>query len=165
MQPRDGGEVSGRPSGPPSSRQTRDAILSLNEAWLHTLDEYVIDTPLSQVILPVMRACFSAERLTRFCWRKGVMAIRSLPISLASSPNSRGRDPQNPDARGILPADEVNRQERMHQKEWCGRLKLRTDCGECRWRNRLASIEPSRGSGRLRHSPHRQCTPLRRSWL
>ena len=58
MQPRDGGEVSGRPSGPPSSRQTRDAILSLNEAWLHTLDEYVIDTPLSQVILPVMRACF-----------------------------------------------------------------------------------------------------------
>ena len=58
MQPRDGGEVSGRPSGPPSSRQTRDAILSLNEAWLHTLDEYVVDTPLSQIILPVMRACF-----------------------------------------------------------------------------------------------------------
>ena len=58
MQPRDGGEVSGRPSGPPSSRQTRDAILSLNEAWLHTLDEYVIDTPLSQVILPVMRVFF-----------------------------------------------------------------------------------------------------------
>ena len=58
MKRRDGGEVSGRPSGPPSSRQTRDAILSLNEAWLHTLDEYVVDTPLSQVILPLMRACF-----------------------------------------------------------------------------------------------------------
>jgi hypothetical protein len=58
MEPREGGEVSGRPSGPPSSRQTRDAILSLNEAWLHTLDEYVVDTPLSQIILPVMRACF-----------------------------------------------------------------------------------------------------------
>jgi hypothetical protein len=58
MEPRDGGEVSGRPFGPPSSRQTRDAISSLNEAWLHTLDEYVVDTPLSQIILPVMRACF-----------------------------------------------------------------------------------------------------------
>ena len=101
MEPRDGGEVSGRPSVHRSSRQTRDDILSLNEAWLCTLDEYVIDTSLSEVILPVMRACFSAERHTRFCWRKGVMAIRSFPISLASSPNSRGCDPQKPDARGI----------------------------------------------------------------
>jgi len=58
MEARGGGEVSGRPSGHLSSRQTRDAISSLNEAWLHTLDEYVIDTPLTQVILPVMRACF-----------------------------------------------------------------------------------------------------------
>jgi len=58
MEPRGSGEVSGRPSGPLSSRQTRDAILSLNEAWLCTLDEYVIDTSLSEVILPVMRACF-----------------------------------------------------------------------------------------------------------
>ena len=58
MEPRGSGEVSGRPSGPLSSRQTRDAILSLNEAWLCTLDEYVIDTSLSEVILPVMRTCF-----------------------------------------------------------------------------------------------------------
>ena len=58
MEPRDGDKVSRRFSGHLSSRQTRDAILSLNEAWLRTLDEYVIDTPLSQVILPVMRACF-----------------------------------------------------------------------------------------------------------
>ena len=58
MESRDGGEVSGRFSGHLSSRQTRDAILSLNEAWLHTLDEYVIDTPLSQIILPMMRSCF-----------------------------------------------------------------------------------------------------------
>ena len=57
MEPRDNGEVSGRSSGHLSSRQSRDAISSLNEAWLHTLDEYVIDTPLTQVILPVMRAC------------------------------------------------------------------------------------------------------------
>jgi hypothetical protein len=58
MEPRDGGEVSGHPLGHLSSRQTGDAISSLNEAWLHTLDEYIIDTPLSQIILPVMRACF-----------------------------------------------------------------------------------------------------------
>ena len=58
MEPRDSREVSGRPSGHLSARQTRDAISSLNEAWLHTLDEYVIDKPLSKVILPVMRACF-----------------------------------------------------------------------------------------------------------
>ena len=58
MEPRDGGEVNRRPSGHLSARQTGDAISSLNEAWLHTLDEYVIDTPLSKVILPVMRACF-----------------------------------------------------------------------------------------------------------
>ena len=58
MKYRGGGEVSGRPSGHLSARQTRDAISSLNEAWLHTLDEYVIDKPLSKVILPVMRACF-----------------------------------------------------------------------------------------------------------
>ena len=58
MAPPDGGEVSRRPFGYLSSRKTRDAISSLNEAWLYALDEYVINTPLSQVILPVMRACF-----------------------------------------------------------------------------------------------------------
>jgi len=58
MEPRDGGEVSGHPFGHLSSRQTRGAISSLNETWLHTLNEYVIDTPLSQVILLLMRACF-----------------------------------------------------------------------------------------------------------
>ena len=58
MEPLDGCEVSGHPSGHLNSRQTKDAISSLNEAWLHTLDEYVIGTPLSRVILPLMRACF-----------------------------------------------------------------------------------------------------------
>jgi hypothetical protein len=58
MKPRDGDQVSWRPSAHRSSKQITNAISSLNEAWLHTLDEYVIDTPLSQVILPVMRACF-----------------------------------------------------------------------------------------------------------
>jgi len=46
------------PAGRFRSTQTQTAISSLNEAWLYILDEYVIDTPLSQVILPVMRACF-----------------------------------------------------------------------------------------------------------
>jgi len=30
----------------------------LNEAWCHTLDEYVIDTPLNEVLLPLLRNCF-----------------------------------------------------------------------------------------------------------
>jgi hypothetical protein len=34
------------------------AISSLNEAWCHTLDEYVGDAPLNEVILPLMRNCF-----------------------------------------------------------------------------------------------------------
>ena len=58
MEPSDGGEVSWPPSSHTSSGQITDAISSLNGAWLHTLDEYVIDTPLSQVILPVMRVFF-----------------------------------------------------------------------------------------------------------
>jgi hypothetical protein len=51
-------EVSMPPAGDLGSKQTTSAISSLNEAWLHTLDEYVAATPLSRVILPLMRACF-----------------------------------------------------------------------------------------------------------
>ncbi len=58
MEARREDEVSRSPAGDLGSKQTTASICSLNEAWLHTLDEYVIDTPLSQVILPVMRACF-----------------------------------------------------------------------------------------------------------
>ena len=39
-------------------RQTTLPILSLNEAWLRTLDRCVLDSPLSEVILPLMRNCF-----------------------------------------------------------------------------------------------------------
>ena len=39
-------------------RQTALSILSLNEAWLHTLDRCVLDSPVSEVILPLMRNCF-----------------------------------------------------------------------------------------------------------
>jgi hypothetical protein len=38
--------------------QATDAICSLNEAWFHTLNKCVIDTPLSESILPLMRSCF-----------------------------------------------------------------------------------------------------------
>jgi hypothetical protein len=33
-------------------------IASLNEAWLHTLDRCVGDSPINEVILPLMRDCF-----------------------------------------------------------------------------------------------------------
>ena len=33
-------------------------ISSLDEAWLHTLDQCVGDSPISEVILPLMRDCF-----------------------------------------------------------------------------------------------------------
>jgi hypothetical protein len=39
-------------------RQTTLPILSLDEAWLRTLDRCVLDSPLSEVILPLMRNCF-----------------------------------------------------------------------------------------------------------
>jgi len=38
--------------------QTDGLISSLNEAWLHTLDSCVVDGPLNEVILPLMRNCF-----------------------------------------------------------------------------------------------------------
>jgi hypothetical protein len=39
-------------------RQTTLPIISLNEAWLRTLDRCVLDSPLSEAILPLMRNCF-----------------------------------------------------------------------------------------------------------
>jgi hypothetical protein len=44
--------------GDPRLGQTIGPISSLNEAWIHTLDSCVIDSPLSEVILPLMRNCF-----------------------------------------------------------------------------------------------------------
>jgi hypothetical protein len=38
--------------------QTTGPISSLNEAWFHTLDRCVSDSPLNEVILPLMRNCF-----------------------------------------------------------------------------------------------------------
>jgi hypothetical protein len=49
---RDDGEVNKLPPGYPRLGQTTGANSSLNEAWFHTLDRCVIDSPLSEVILP-----------------------------------------------------------------------------------------------------------------
>jgi hypothetical protein len=38
--------------------QTTGPICSLSEAWLHSLDKCVVDTSLSELILPLMRNCF-----------------------------------------------------------------------------------------------------------
>ena len=54
----DDGEISKRPPGDPWLGQTAGPISSLNEAWFHTLDRCVIDSPLSEVILPLLRNCF-----------------------------------------------------------------------------------------------------------
>ena len=54
---RNDGEVIGVPSGDLGG-ETTDSISSLNEAWFNTLDRCDIDTPLSEVIFPLMRNCF-----------------------------------------------------------------------------------------------------------
>jgi len=58
MVPRDNGEVNRPPAGDLRFRQATAAISSLHEAWYRTLDEYVIDTPLNEVLLPLLRNCF-----------------------------------------------------------------------------------------------------------
>ena len=54
----DDGDVSKLPPGNPRLGQTTGPISSLNDAWFHTLDRCVSDSPLSEVILPLMRDCF-----------------------------------------------------------------------------------------------------------
>ena len=61
MERRRDGEVSRSSDGNLGFRQSTTAISSLNEAWCHTLDEYVIDTPLNAVLLPLLRNCFFGE--------------------------------------------------------------------------------------------------------
>ena len=58
MEPRGNGEVRMFSDGDLRFRQSVAAISSLNEAWFHILDEYVIDTPLNEVLLPLLRNCF-----------------------------------------------------------------------------------------------------------
>jgi hypothetical protein len=58
MSLRNDGETSKLPPGDPRLGQTTGPISSLYEAWFHTLDSCVVDGPLSEVILPLMRNCF-----------------------------------------------------------------------------------------------------------
>ena len=58
MERRRDGEVSRSLDGNLGFRQSTTAISSLNEAWVHILDEYVSDTPLNEVLLPLLRNCF-----------------------------------------------------------------------------------------------------------
>jgi hypothetical protein len=58
MSLRDDGETSKLPHGDPRLAQTTGPISSLNEAWFHTIDSCVVDGPLSEVILPLLRNCF-----------------------------------------------------------------------------------------------------------
>jgi hypothetical protein len=46
------------PRGNPRLGQTTDPISSLHEAWFRTLDRCAIDTPLTEVMLPLLRNCF-----------------------------------------------------------------------------------------------------------
>jgi hypothetical protein len=48
-----------------------DATSSLHAAWLHTLDEYVIDTSMSQFILSLMRPVFRRTDLRGLLLQKG----------------------------------------------------------------------------------------------
>jgi hypothetical protein len=53
------GERVNKPSpGDLRQPQTGGPISSLNEAWFHVLDRCVIEFPLSEIILPLMRDCF-----------------------------------------------------------------------------------------------------------
>jgi len=58
MEPRGNDEVSRSSDGNLGFRQSTTAISSLNEAWCRTPDEYVVDTPLNKVLLPLLRNCF-----------------------------------------------------------------------------------------------------------
>jgi len=58
MSLRDDGEVGKRLPRGLRLGQTMGLISSLNEAWLHTLDSCVVDGPLNEIILPLMRNCF-----------------------------------------------------------------------------------------------------------
>jgi hypothetical protein len=55
--------------------QATGPISSLNEAWIHSLDNCVIDTPLNELIVPLLRNWFLVESCTWFCCCRTVTAI------------------------------------------------------------------------------------------
>jgi len=60
MDMREDRKVKKLPPGDPCRLQTDGPISSLNEAWFHVLNRCVINLPLSEAILPLMRDCFFA---------------------------------------------------------------------------------------------------------
>jgi len=54
----DNGDRGKRARGDYRPGETLSPIFSLDEAWLHTLDQCVGDRPINEVILPLMRDCF-----------------------------------------------------------------------------------------------------------
>jgi hypothetical protein len=60
MSMREGDRVNKLSPGDLRQPQTGGPISSLNEAWFHVLDRCVINLPLSEAILPLMRDCFFA---------------------------------------------------------------------------------------------------------
>jgi hypothetical protein len=58
MGPRDDAEISRHPSGQLPLGKTTRAISSLDEAWRHTLDRCVGDSPVNEALLPLMCDCF-----------------------------------------------------------------------------------------------------------
>jgi hypothetical protein len=57
---RDDGQDGKLPAAAPRPGLANSSSSSLNEAWMHMLDQCVIEGPLNQVILPLMRNCFFA---------------------------------------------------------------------------------------------------------
>ena len=79
-------------------RQSTAAVSSLNEAWFHILDEYLIDTPLNEVLLALLRNCFFGGAVLRAfvaakgSWRSGRCRCRRLHYRRAAvvTPRSLG---------------------------------------------------------------------------
>jgi hypothetical protein len=55
---RQDGEAGKLSPGDLQLRQATGPICSLNEAWSRALDRCILDSPLSPVILPLIRSCF-----------------------------------------------------------------------------------------------------------
>ena len=83
------------PSRDPPLAETAGAISSLNEAWFHTLDRCVTDSPLGEIILPLMRDCFfgrgdaSGSLDAEGSWRAA--RLRYCPLHYGSAGHSRSR--------------------------------------------------------------------------
>lgn len=69
------GQISELPPGNPRLGQTTGPISSLNEASFHALDRCAVDSPLREVIFPLMRSCFFGGAMQRFSCCRKVMAI------------------------------------------------------------------------------------------